>query len=337
MTEILIIAEAGVNHNGDFRIACELVDAACDAGADIIKFQTFNPRALATIATPQASYQTKNIGLDGNQVEMLSRYQLSVNEFREIHAYAVSKGIEFLSTPFDLESLEFLCQLSPRRWKVPSGEITNLPFLESIAHTGLPVILSTGMSGLSEIEQALSVLTRNGCPRELVTLLHCTSEYPAPYENVNLLAMVTMANAFNLRVGYSDHTDGIEVSIASVALGAVVIEKHITLDRSMHGPDHKASIEPDIFKAMVSSIRKTAVSLGSPVKAPTANELDSQLLARKSIVASKPFKCGDVFGPHNLTAKRPGTGLSPMLINDLYGLQSHSDFAPDEQITLGNS
>lgn len=328
----LIIAEAGVNHNGDMAMACALIDAAADAGADLVKFQTFDADRLVTGSARKADYQTKTTAADESQRDMLKRLELSAAMHERLIAHSARRGIEFFSTAFDLDSLDYLMGLGMARIKVPSGEITNLPYLRKVGGYGKPVILSTGMANLGDIEAALAVLEAAGTPRDRITVLHCSTEYPAPMAEVNLLAMPALARAFGVRVGYSDHTEGVEVAIAAVALGACVIEKHFTLDRSLPGPDHRASIEPDELARMVSSIRNIELALGDGVKRPSASEEKNRLVARKSLVAARAIAKGELFSEENLVAKRPGTGISPMRLNEWLGRPAARDFAPDEQI-----
>lgn len=332
--KVLIIAEAGVNHNGDYELACRLADAAKAAGADIVKFQTGVPEKVISTFARQADYQAANTGRDESQLEMVRRIMLKGSDFLPLRDYCRSIGIEFLSTPFDLDSIELLRSLDMDMVKVPSGEITNLPYLRKIATMGLPVIMSTGMSRLGEIDTALKVLTDNGVKPDAITLLHCNTEYPTPYVDVNLRAMETLRRAFGVPVGYSDHTQGIEVAIAATALGATVIEKHFTLDRNMEGPDHKASLEPDELAAMVRAIRHTEAALGSPRKQVSPSESKNIAIARKSIVAARPIKRGEPFTETNITVKRPGDGISPMLWDEVLGLTAPRDFAYDELIEL---
>lgn len=331
MGRILIIAEAGVNHNGDINIAKELVREAKRCGADIVKFQTFIPGKLASRHAVMADYQKKNLGVDEPQNAMLGRLALKNEEYVELAAYCQKTGIQFLSTPFEVESVRFLNDLQDI-WKIPSGEITNYPYLVEVAKTRKDIILSTGMSTLQEVEDALAVLKGNGASK--ITLLHCTTNYPTPYEDVNLRAMQTMRNAFGLEVGYSDHTQGIEVPIAAVALGATVIEKHFTLDRHMEGPDHKASLEPDELEAMVKGIRNIEKALGNGIKAPSESEKSNIAIARKSIIAASNIKAGDILTEENLTTKRPGTGISPMRWEEVLGTRAVRDFAEDELIEI---
>lgn len=332
MSRIYIIAEAGVNHNGSLEIAKKLVDAAGKAGADAIKFQTFKAENIVTKNASRAEYQVKNTGEDASQYSMLKKLELSYDDFRELKAYCDASGIEFLSTPFDVESIDFLQELGIRFLKIPSGEITNFPYLRKIGQTGMPVIMSTGMSTLEEVGDAIGVLREYGSNE--ISLLHCTTEYPAPLGSVNLKAMQTMAEAFNLPVGYSDHTSGIAVSVAAVAMGAVIIEKHFTLDRNMEGPDHKASLEPDELKAMVQSIRDVEMAMGTGEKGLSYSELKNVSVVRKSIVAKRAIRKGMLFSEDNLSVKRPGTGVNPMQWNKVIGLCAKRDYEEDEMIEL---
>jgi N,N'-diacetyllegionaminate synthase len=329
----IIIAEAGVNHNGDLQLAKRLVDAAVLAGADVVKFQTFQANQLATGRAEQAAYQQKALGQSQGQLAMLQQLELKPEQHGELVDYCQHLNIEFLSTAFDLPSINVLASLKPKRWKIPSGEITNLPYLRRIGDQGQPIILSTGMANLGEIEAALSVLEQAGTPRSQITVLHCTTEYPAPLDEVNLCAMHTIAQAFGVAVGYSDHTDGIAVPIAAAAMGARVIEKHLTLDCNLPGPDHKASLEPDQFSAMVQGIRAIERALGDGVKRPTPSEQSNLPVVRKSLVAARSIRAGELFSEANLTAKRPGTGLSPMQWDAWIGRPAPRDFAADELIT----
>lgn len=330
----LIIAEAGVNHNGDMRLAKELIDRAADAGADLVKFQTFKAARLVTGTAQKADYQTRTTGDRESQYEMLSRLELTEEMHRELIAHCAARGIGFFSTAFDLESVDLLISLGQERFKVPSGEITNLPYLRRIGRAGKEVLLSTGMAALGEVEQAITALEAAGTPRTAMTVLHCTTEYPAPMNEVNLRAMQTLHAAFDVAVGYSDHTAGFEVAIAAVAMGASVIEKHFTLDRALPGPDHKASLEPQELKAMVVAIRNIEQALGDGIKRLTPSEARNRPVARKSLVASRPIAAGERFSPNNLAAKRPGTGLSPMRWDDVIGRTAPRDFAIDELIEL---
>ena len=328
---VYIIAEAGVNHNGSFELACKLVDAAKAAGVDCIKFQTFKSENLVSHSAQKAEYQKDTTG-EGSQVDMLKKLELSYDEFLKLKEYCDQVGICFLSTPFDFDSIVFLNSIEMPFWKIPSGEITNYPYLVALAKTGKPVVMSTGMCEMEEIEEAIKVLRDNGTKD--IKLLHCNTEYPTPFEDVNLKAMETIRNAFGLEVGYSDHTKGIEVPIAAVALGATVIEKHFTLDRNMEGPDHKASLEPDELAKMVQSIRNIEKSLGTGDKKPSASEKKNIAVARKSIVAKTAIKCGDELSEANITVKRPGNGISPMRWNELIGTKAVRDFKEDELIEL---
>ena len=326
----LIIAEAGVNHNGSLETAMKLADTAKACGADIVKFQTANLSSLVSKYAGMADYQKENMGREMSQQDMLKKLLLTYEEFELLANHCNEIGIEFLSTPFDIESIYFLERLGCRFWKIPSGEITNLPYLEVIASTQKDIILSTGMSTMQEIEEAIQVLQRKGCGT--ITLLHCTTEYPAPFEEVNLRAMETLRKAFSCPVGYSDHTKGISVAIAAVAMGATVIEKHVTLDRKMEGPDHKASLEPDELKEMISSIREVEKSLGTGGKEPTLSERKNREVARKSIVAKTNIQQGELLTKENLTTKRPGNGISPMRWYDILGTRASREFEEDELI-----
>ena len=328
---VYIIAEAGVNHNGSFSLACKLVDAAKEAGADCIKFQTFKSENLVSRSAGKAEYQKKTTG-DSSQQDMLKKLELSFEEFLQLKDYCKKVGITFLSTPFDFDSIEFLNSVDMPFWKVPSGEVTNLPYLLALAKTGKPVVMSTGMCNMEEIREAIHVLKTNGTKQ--ITLLHCNTEYPTPFEDVNLNAMQTMRDVFHLEVGYSDHTKGIEVPIAAVALGATIIEKHFTLDRNMEGPDHKASLEPKELAGMVRSIRNIEKALGTGEKAPSPSEKKNISIARKSIVAKTNIKAGDIFTEENITVKRPGSGISPMKWFDVLGTKAVRDFGEDELIEL---
>ncbi len=328
----LVIAEAGVNHNGDLQLAKKLVDVAIEAGVDVVKFQTFQARQLVTKHAEQAAYQQKALRTSESQLAMLQRLELQPAQHYELIDYCHEGGIEFLSTAFDTPSIELLVSLRLKRWKVPSGEITNLPYLRQIGSQGQPVILSTGMANLGEIEAALAVLSQAGTPRSQITVLHCTTEYPAPTQEVNLRAMKTIAHSFGVAVGYSDHTDGIAVPIAAVAMGATVIEKHLTLDRNLPGPDHKASLEPGRFAEMVQGIRTIEQALGDGIKQPMASEQVNLPVVRKSLVAARPIRAGELFTEANLTVKRPGTGISPMQWDAWIGRSATRDFAADELI-----
>ncbi|CEP68878.1 N-acetylneuraminate synthase [Moorella glycerini] len=323
---VFIIAEAGVNHNGDLQLARKLVDAAAEAGADAVKFQTFKAEEVVTPNAERAQYQKDNMpGKDESQLEMIKRLELSYAQFRELYAYCRQKVIIFLSSPFDQESIDFLAELGVPYFKIPSGEITNYPFLRRIAGKKRPVILSTGMATLGEVEGALQVLREAGATD--ITLLHCTTNYPTLPEEVNLRAMLTMKQAFALPVGYSDHTMGIAVPIAAAALGAEVIEKHLTLDRNLPGPDHRASLEPGEFKDMVAAIRQVEKSLGDGIKRPAPGELAVMSAARRSLVAARDIAAGEIITESCLTAKRPGTGIPPNLLDMVVGRQARRDIA----------
>jgi N-acetylneuraminate synthase len=353
---VFIIAEAGVNHNGSLDTALRLVDTAAEAGADAVKFQTFRSESVVTAAATKAEYQAANTGEGGSQLDMIRKLELGEEDFCRLAAHAGTRGIEFMSTPFDSDSMRFLVSRTGlKRLKIPSGEITNGPFLLEAARLGLPLIVSTGMSTMAEVEMALGVLAfglaggddaasleafraaydrpeNQSAFAEKVTLLHCTTEYPAPLGDVNLRAMATMQAHFGLPVGYSDHTEGIAVPIAAAALGAPVIEKHFTLDRTLPGPDHRASLEPDELKAMIEGIRAVSAALGSPQKQPAPSELANIPIARRSLVAARAIGKGETFDMSMLAAKRPGTGLSPMEAFALVGSQAQRDYAPDEPI-----
>lgn len=335
MSETLIIAEAGVNHNGSIELAKQLIDAAAEAGVDYIKFQTFKTECLVSRQARQAAYQKKNIGNpDDSQFNMLKKLELSPAQHIELIHYCRQKKVRFFSTAFDFDSIDFLSELRLGLWKIPSGEITNYPYLKKIAQQGEPVILSTGMCSLKEIAEAVAVLEKYGTPRERMTLLHCNTEYPTPMRDVNLRAMQTIKETFGVKVGYSDHTVGIEVPIAAVALGAEVIEKHFTLSRTLEGPDHKASLEPAELKAMVNAIRNVEMALGEGDKKVTQSEAKNRAAARKSIVASACIRKGERFTEANLTVKRPGNGISPMEWENVLGRCASRDFQTDDLIEL---
>lgn len=330
----LIIAEAGVNHNGDINLAKKLIDAAAEAGADIVKFQTFNANRQVTRSAKKADYQVQTTDSTESQHEMLSRLELTEAMHHILIAHCKTCNIAFLSTGFDIESVDLLVSLGQECFKIPSGEITNLPYLRHIGQLGKTVILSTGMATMSDIEAAIDVLEQAGTPRAMLTVLHCTTEYPTPMNEVNLRAMQSINKALGIAVGYSDHTQGIEVAIAAVATGAVVIEKHFTLDRNLPGPDHKASLEPAELKAMVTAIRNIEMAMGDGIKRLTPSEAKNKPVARKSLVASREIKAGEVFTADNLTAKRPGTGISPMRWDEVLGKKAPHDFIEDELIDL---
>lgn len=330
----MIIAEAGVNHNGDLDLAKRLVEVAAEAGADYAKFQTFSAARLATQDARKAGYQVQATGAGESQYEMLQRLELSLPAHEELVAHCAACGIGFLSTGFDVESIDLLAGLGQEIFKLPSGEITNLPYLRHVGRLGKPVILSTGMATLGEVEAAIGVLESAGIARKMLTVLHCTTEYPTPMTEVNLRAMNSIRRAFDVAVGYSDHTSGIEVSIAAVAMGASVIEKHFTLDRSLPGPDHKASLEPAELIAMVRAIRNIELALGDGVKRMTESEALNRPVARKSLVASCPIRAGEIFSNRNVAVKRPGTGLSPMRWDEVMGRVALRDYSEDELIEL---
>ena len=332
MEKVYIIAEAGDNHNGDFNTALKLVDVAKRAGADCVKFQTFVTEEIISKYAEMAEYQKKNTGKEESQFEMVKRLELSFDEFRKIKEYCDRVGIQFLSTPFDLKSVDFLNELGVPFFKIPSGEITNYPYLIKIAHTGKPVVMSTGMCEPDEILAAINVLEKNGSGE--ITLLHCNTEYPTPLKDVNLYAMRTMKKMFGKKVGYSDHTKGIEVPVAAVALGACVIEKHFTLDKNMPGPDHKASLEPDELGRMVKNIRNIEIALGDGVKRVSESEGKNIAIARKSIVARRNIQEGEILTEENLAVKRPGTGINPMQWMEVLGTRAVRDFKEDELIEI---
>ena len=336
MKHVLIIAEAGVNHNGSIEIAKQLIDKAVEAGVDIIKFQTFKSEKLVSKSAKQADYQKKNIHNSDNdsQLDMLKKLELSDADHKVLIDYCNKKKIKFFSTAFDFESIDYLHSINIGLWKIPSGEITNYPYLKKIAQYGESVILSTGMCEIDDISAALKVLLDNGLTKDKISILHCNTEYPTPFKDVNLLAMNELKERFGVRVGYSDHTKGIEVPIAAVALGAEIIEKHFTLDRNMEGPDHKASLEPHELKAMVSAIRNIELALGTGHKTVSESERKNIAIARKSIVAASNIKQGDLFTDENITVKRPGDGISPMRWEEVLGRQAKRDFAADELIEL---
>ncbi len=323
----LIIAEAGVNHNGNFEIAKQLVDKAIEAGADIVKFQTCKAENVISRYADKAEYQKVTTGEADSQLDMVRKLMLTYEEYGQLKDYCDEKGIRFLSTAFDLPSVDYLHSIGMKLWKIPSGEITNLPLLIKIAELHEPIIMSTGMSELYEVDNAVKVLKEHGAGE--ITLLHCTTEYPAPYEDVNLKAMESMKYTFDLPVGYSDHTKGLEIPVAAVARGASVIEKHFTLDRNMEGPDHKASIEPDELKQMVSMIRHVEVAIGDGIKKVSPSEEKNQTIARKSIIARTKIKAGDVFTEENITTKRPGSGVNPMHWFEILGKKAKHDYEED--------
>lgn len=332
--KIIIIAEAGVNHNGDLDMARRMVYAAKEAGADYVKFQTAVPELVISTFAPKAEYQKNTTGEAESQLEMCKAIHLPLSDYAGLKELCDSVGIGFMSTPFDLVSIDCLAPLGMDYWKIPSGEITNLPYLQKIGARGEKIILSTGMATLAEVETALQVLEKAGTPRSNVYVLHCTTQYPAPLESVNLRAMDALATLGCAGVGYSDHTEGIDVSVAAAARGAVVIEKHFTLDRNLPGPDHKASLEPAELKRLVDAVRRVSVMLGSEEKIAADAERPNMEVARKSIVAARPIAAGELFSEENICVKRPGNGISPMRWYDVLGCKAPRDFAPDELIEL---
>jgi N-acetylneuraminate synthase len=331
----MIIAEAGVNHNGDIDLAKKLIVEAAAAGADLVKFQTFLAKNIVSTTAPKAEYQKLTTDSGESQWEMIQRLELSRESHEVLIAECRRQGIGFFSTAFDIESFDMLLDLGcVDLIKIPSGEITNLPLLRHMTRFGKPVLLSTGMAALGEVEAAIQVIEAAGTLRHFITLLHCTTEYPTPMEDVNLRAMIAMKQTFGVEVGYSDHTPGIEVAIAAAAMGAAVIEKHFTLDKNLPGPDHKASLEPHELKAMVQAIRNIEFALGDGTKRPSPSELKNRPIARKSIVASRNIKAGELFSEDNLAAKRPGTGISPMCWDQIIGKIARRNFAVDDLIEL---
>lgn len=328
----LIIAEAGVNHNGDLEMALRLVDAAADAGADLVKFQTFSADRLAVRDARKAAYQEVQTGADETQYEMLRRLELSRADHEVLMRHCTERNIGFLSTGFDIESVNMLVAMGQTLFKIPSGEITNLPYLRHVGQLRGRVILSTGMANLGEIETALDVLEQTGTPRPQVIVLHCTTEYPAPFADVNLNVLSALRLSLGVDIGYSDHTVGTEVAIAAVALGASVIEKHFTLDRDLPGPDHAASLEPVELASMITAIRNIEQAMGSSIKRRTGSEMNNAAVVRKSIVAVRNIRAGERFSAENLTTKRPGTGVSPMRWDELMGRVAIRDYIKDELI-----
>lgn len=327
MSGVFVIAEIGCNHNGSKEIAKRMIDAAIEAGVSAVKFQTFKSEELISRYAAKAEYQKVTTGADGNQLEMTKKLELSYADQVELMGYCEQKGIKYLSAPFDLDSIDFLANTNIEYIKIPSGEINNPPYLRKVNKLGKPVILSTGMSTMDEVAQALEFLTN-----VKVSLLHCTTEYPCPFESVNLKAMVAMKDKFGLPVGYSDHTPGIEVAVAAVAMGATIIEKHFTLDRNMEGPDHKASVEPHEMKALVEAVRHVEVAMGDGIKKPAPAEIKNIAIARKSIVARRAIRKGEIFSEENITVKRPGTGISPMKWDEVIGTAATRDYGEDELI-----
>jgi len=331
-TKVFIIAEAGVNHNGDLKLAKKLIDAAVTAGADAIKFQTFKAKKLVSKSAPKADYQKNNTSFKESQYQMLKKLELDEHAHHELIDYCLKKDIYFMSTPFDLDSIKLLNDLGLEVFKIPSGEITNYPYLKAIGKLQKKIILSTGMSNIEEIEQALCVLTKAGTEKSNITVLHANTMYPTPMKDVNLNAMLTIGQKCEVKYGYSDHTLGIEVDIAAVAMGASVIEKHFTLDKTMDGPDHKASLDPGELLSMVKSIRNIEVALGSAIKQASASEIPNKKVVRKSIVASRLIKKGELFSEKNLTTKRPANGKNPMLWESIIGTKAQQNYEADEVI-----
>jgi N,N'-diacetyllegionaminate synthase len=330
----LIIAEAGVNHNGDLQLAKQLIDAAADAGADMVKFQTFSAASMATASAPKAAYQRKSTSFRDSQKSMLEKLELDRDDHLRLIRHCQQRSIGFFSAAFDIPSLRMLNELGIGLFKVPSGEITNLPYLRHVGSFGKPVLLSTGMATMDEVAEALAVLRSAGVAEENITVLHCNTEYPTPMSDVNLLAMLAIRDRFGVSIGYSDHSSGTEVAVAAVALGARVIEKHLTLDRGMPGPDHGASLEPTQFAGMVRAIRNVSQAMGDGIKRPSASEDKNRAIVRKSLVAAKPIKAGEIFTPENITAKRPGSGISPMRWDEVMNKVAPRDFSNDELIEL---
>lgn len=330
----IIIAEAGVNHNGDYNLALKLIDKAVEAGVDYVKFQTFKSEKLVSKNAKQADYQKKNLGKETSQFEMLKKLELDVKAHEKLISYSKQKGIKFLSTAFDLDSIDFLASFNLDYWKIPSGEITNYPYLKKIGKFNGNIILSTGMANYSEIEAALNTFILAGTKKDKITVLHTNTQYPTPMKDANLSAMNTIKETFKVNVGYSDHTLGIEAPIAAVAMGATIIEKHFTLDKAMEGPDHKASLNPVELKQMVAAIRNIEVALGDGIKRPSESERVNMSAARKSIIAAVRIKKGDTLSEENLTVKRPGTGISPMQWKNVTGTIAVKDFDEDELIIL---
>ena len=333
-SRILIIAEAGVNHNGNLELAKKLIDAAAEAGAYLVKFQTFNAYRLVTSTARKAAYQTQATDSGKSQHEMLRRLELTEDMHHKLIANCAARNIGFFSTGFDIKSVDLLLSLGQDHFKIPSGEITNLPYLRHIGQLGRPVMLSTGMATMEEIGSALQILENSGTAKKSITVLHCTTEYPTPMPEVNLRAMISIRDNFGVKVGYSDHTLGIEVAVAAVAMGATVIEKHFTLNRDLPGPDHKASLEPSELKSMVAAIRNIEVALGDGIKRPTPSEAKNIPVVRKSIIASKAIQTGEICKTENLTTKRPGTGISPMRFDEVLGTRACRNFAEGDLIEL---
>ena len=336
INRVKIIAEAGVNHNGDILLAKKLIDAAVDAGADIVKFQSFKAKRLVSKKARKAEYQTKNIGGNETQFKMLSDLELSFDQAKKLNSYCKSKNIIFCSTPFDIESLNELNQINIPFIKIPSGEITNYPFLDKISKIRKPIILSSGMSNLDEIKNAINILTSGNIQKDDITVLHCNSEYPTPMKDVNLNAMKTISKDLGVKVGYSDHTLGIEIPIAAVALGACVIEKHFTIKRTLEGPDHKASLEPNELKKMIKSIRNIEKAMGDGIKKPSDSEIKNIEIVRKSIHLLKDVKKGEIIKDSNLIMLRPGDGISPILLNQVIGKKIKKHFFAGHKLNLND-
>ncbi len=338
-SQILIIAEAGVNHNGDLNTALQLIDVAVHAGADVVKFQTFNSKALVNKFAQKANYQQKTTTQGESQFAMLQKLEMPYEWYEKLIVYCKKRNILFLSTPFDFSSVDFLASLGLGIWKIPSGEITNLPYLRKLGARKEEIILSTGMSTLEEVQKAVDILEKSGTPQKNISILHCTTEYPAPYDEINLRAMQTLRDTFPQckGVGYSDHSVGIEIPLAAVAMGATIIEKHFTLDRTMEGPDHKASLEPQELHTMVQGIRHIKMALGNGVKKPTPSELSNMMVARKSIVAARNIKKGEIFSVDNISVKRPGDGISPMLWDEVLEKRATQDYEEDAQIVFSSA
>ena len=336
MSKVFIIAEAGVNHNGDIKLAKRLIDVAVEAGANAVKFQTFKAEEVISEYAPMAEYQKRNLGQEESQLEMVKKLELTYKDFEELKEHCNKKGIMFMSTPFDVKSARFLKDLGLGIFKIPSGEITNYPLLKEIGSYRKKIVLSTGIADLGEIEDALDVLIENGTKREDITVLHCNTEYPTPFEDVNLKAMLTIKEAFKVNVGYSDHTLGIEIPIAAVALGATVIEKHFTLDKNLPGPDHKASLKPHELKSMVKAIRNIEKALGSGIKKPSKSEVKNIDIVRKSIVAKRNIKKGETLTEENITTKRPGNGINPMNWNKIIEKKAYIDIPKDKPLSFGD-
>lgn len=334
MNKVFIIAEAGVNHNGDVSIAKKMIEVAAKAGADVVKFQTFQADKVVSINAEKAGYQKKTTGSNESQYQMIKKLEIDKEGHIALIDHCKKNNIQFLSTPFDLDSIDLLVELGMGLFKIPSGEITNLPYLRKIGVLNKKIILSTGMSDLGDIENAVDVLIKSGTEREKISLLHCNTEYPTLFEDVNLNAMITIKNAFKMNVGYSDHTEGIEVPIAAVAMGATIIEKHFTLDKAMEGPDHKASLEPNELENMIKAIRNIEKSMGSGLKKPSLSESKNISIVRKSIVALRDIKIEEVFSEENITVKRPGNGISPMEWDKIIGKKATREFKKDELIKI---